>query len=200
MTSLLLLATPLLIQARMPLALLATWAHCWIMFVQLLSPAPPGPFPPGHCPATLSPGYNAAGGFVAKVQDSALGLIKLHLVRLCPSIQQFQVSLQDRPTFQQISTCSQLSVICKFINERLNSLIHVVNKNTEQSWPQHRPLRDTTGAWPQLDAAPFTTTLWARPSSQFLTQHRVLLSKPRAASLSRTVLWETVSKALLKSK
>ncbi|RMC15225.1 hypothetical protein DUI87_07409 [Hirundo rustica rustica] len=32
LTSLLLLATPFLIQARMPLALLATWAHCWLMF------------------------------------------------------------------------------------------------------------------------------------------------------------------------
>ncbi|RMC09948.1 hypothetical protein DUI87_12735 [Hirundo rustica rustica] len=58
-----------------------------------------------------------------------------------------QVSLQSHPTFQQIDTCSQLSVICKFINERLNTLIHVINKNIEQNWPQHRPLRDTTGAW-----------------------------------------------------
>jgi len=30
-TSLLLLATLFLIQARMPLAFLATWAHCWLM-------------------------------------------------------------------------------------------------------------------------------------------------------------------------
>ncbi|RMC15251.1 hypothetical protein DUI87_07438 [Hirundo rustica rustica] len=46
-----------------------------------------------------------------------------------------------------MDTHSQLSVICKFTNERLNTLIHVTNKNIEQSWPQHRPLRDTTGAW-----------------------------------------------------
>ena len=52
--SLLLLATPFLIQARMPLAFLATWAHCWLMFSwlststprsfsigQLSSPSPP---------------------------------------------------------------------------------------------------------------------------------------------------------------
>ena len=31
-TSLFLLATLFLIQARMPLAFLATWAHCWLMF------------------------------------------------------------------------------------------------------------------------------------------------------------------------
>ncbi|CAN0153369.1 unnamed protein product, partial [Bubo scandiacus] len=33
--SLSLLAMPFLIQARIPLALLATWAHCWLMFSQL---------------------------------------------------------------------------------------------------------------------------------------------------------------------
>ncbi|RMC14227.1 hypothetical protein DUI87_09318 [Hirundo rustica rustica] len=112
------------------------------------------------------------------MQGSALGLSKLHLIGLCPSVQSFQISLLSHPTFQQINTHSQLSVICEFTNERLNTLIHAINKNIEQNWPQHRPLRDTTGDWPQLDAAPFTTTLWVQPSSQFLTQQRVLLSKP----------------------
>ncbi|TRZ18655.1 hypothetical protein HGM15179_008453 [Zosterops borbonicus] len=115
------------------------------------------------------------------MQDLSFGLIKLHLIGFCPSIQLFQISLQSPPTFQQINTCSQLSVICKFTNERLN----VVNKSIEQNWPQHRPLRDTTGDCPQLDAAPFTTTLWARPSSQFLTQQRVVLYKLWAASFSQ---------------
>ncbi|TRZ22529.1 hypothetical protein HGM15179_004575 [Zosterops borbonicus] len=88
------------------------------------------------------------------------------------------ISLQSPPPFQQINTCSQLSVICKFTIERPNTLIHVVNKNIEQNQPQHRPLRDTTGDCPQLDAPPFPTTLWAQPCSQFLTQQRVLLPKP----------------------
>ncbi|RMC05423.1 hypothetical protein DUI87_18615 [Hirundo rustica rustica] len=147
MTSLLLLATPFLIQARMPLALLATRAHCWLMF-SCCRPVPPGPFLLGtvqpHCPQPIT----LQGVIVAKVQDSALGLIKLHLVRLCPYIQLSQISLQSHPIFQQIDTCSQLSVMCKFTNEGLNSLIHVINKNIEQNWPQHRPLRDTTGDWP----------------------------------------------------
>ncbi|TRZ07980.1 hypothetical protein HGM15179_019125 [Zosterops borbonicus] len=68
------------------------------------------------------------GVIVAKMQHLALGLIKLHLIGLCPSIQPFQVSLQSPPTFQQIDTCSQLSVVCKFTNERFNSLIHVINQ------------------------------------------------------------------------
>ncbi|RMC03947.1 hypothetical protein DUI87_19284 [Hirundo rustica rustica] len=58
-----------------------------------------------------------------------------------------KVSLQSPPTFQQIYTCSHLGVICKFAKERLIALIHVINKNIEQSWPQHRPLRNTTGDW-----------------------------------------------------
>ncbi|RMC14154.1 hypothetical protein DUI87_09244 [Hirundo rustica rustica] len=135
MTSLLLLATLFLVEARMPLALLATWAHCWLMFSRL-SPVPPGPFPPGHCPATPIKPQEV---IVAKVQDSALGLIKLHLIRLCPSIQLFHISLQSPPIFQQINTRSQLSVIHKFTNERFNTLIRVINKNIEQNWPSTDP-------------------------------------------------------------
>ncbi|KAF4803677.1 Kinesin-like protein KIF18A [Turdus rufiventris] len=37
------------------------------------------------------------------------------------------------------------TVICKFINERLNTLI---SKDIEQNRPQRRSLRDTTGDWP----------------------------------------------------
>ena len=52
----------------------------------------------------------------------------------------------------------------------------------------------------QLDLTPFTTTLWAWPSGQFFTQQRVYLSKPHDASFLRKILWETLSKALLKSR
>ncbi|RMC22463.1 hypothetical protein DUI87_00777 [Hirundo rustica rustica] len=199
MTSLLLLATPFLIQARMPLALLATWAHCWLMF-SCCHQYPQVPFLLGTVQPHRPQPITLQGVIVAKVQDSALGLIKPHPIGLCPSVQPFQVFLQSPSSFQQVDRCSQLRVICKFTNERLHAFIHVINKNIEQNWPQHRPLGDTTGDWPQLDAEPFTTTLWAQPSRQFLTQQRVLLSKPRAASLFRSMLWETVLKALLKSK
>ncbi|KAF4794994.1 hypothetical protein TURU_096801 [Turdus rufiventris] len=40
------------------------------------------------------------GVIVAKMQDSVLGLVKLHLIGFCPSIQLDQVSLQSPPTFQ----------------------------------------------------------------------------------------------------
>ncbi|RMC12069.1 hypothetical protein DUI87_11204 [Hirundo rustica rustica] len=105
MTSLLLLATPFLIQARMPLALLATWAHCWLMF-SCCHQYPQVPFLLGTVQPHHPQPITLQGVIVAKVQESALGLIKLHLVRLCPSIQQFQVSLQSHPIFQQIDTRS----------------------------------------------------------------------------------------------
>ncbi|TRZ19361.1 hypothetical protein HGM15179_007751 [Zosterops borbonicus] len=130
-------------------------------------------------------------------------LLKTSLLTCCPkspSIQPIQVFLQSPPALQQIHTCSQLGITGKFADGGLDPLIHVINENIEQSWPQHRPLGNTTGDCPQLDAAPFTTTLWVWPSSQFLTQQRGLLPNPWAASFARSVLWETVSKALLKSR
>ncbi|RMC13507.1 hypothetical protein DUI87_08583 [Hirundo rustica rustica] len=132
--TLLLLATPFLIQARMPLALLATWAHCWLTF-RSCHQHPQVPFLLGTVQPHRPQPITLQGVIVAKVQDSALGLTKLHLVRLCPSIQSFQVSLQSPPTFQQIDTCSQLSVIFQFTNQRLNTLIHVINKNIKQNRP-----------------------------------------------------------------
>ncbi|RMC19694.1 hypothetical protein DUI87_03258 [Hirundo rustica rustica] len=148
MTSLLLLATLFLIQARMPLVFLAIRAHCWAYVQPAVDQYPQVPFLLGTVQPHRPQPIMLKGVIVAKVQDLALGLIKLHLVRLCPSIQPFQISLQSHPTFQQIDTRSQLSVIHKFTNERFNTLIHVINKNIEQNWPQHRPLRDTTGDWP----------------------------------------------------
>jgi len=52
----------------------------------------------------------------------------------------------------------------------------------------------------QLDLTPFTTFLWAWPSSQFFTQQRAYLFKLWADSFSRRILWETVLKALIKSR
>jgi len=52
----------------------------------------------------------------------------------------------------------------------------------------------------QLHLSPFTTTLWAWPFRQFFTQQRVYLCKPQDASFSKGIQWETLSKALLKSR
>ncbi|RMC04907.1 hypothetical protein DUI87_18082 [Hirundo rustica rustica] len=83
MTSLLLLATPFLIQARMPLALLATWAHCWLMF-SCWHQHPQVPFLLGTVQPHHPQPIMLQGVIVAKVQDSGLGLTKRHPVGLCP--------------------------------------------------------------------------------------------------------------------
>ena len=86
---------------------------------------------------------------------------------------------------QQIDTHSQLSVAHKFTNERLHTLINVVNKVSNRTGPSRVPWGAPLLTGHQLDAAPFTSTLWAWLYRQFLTQHRVFLSNPWAASFSR---------------
>uniref|UniRef100_A0A8C8AAR1 Retinoic acid receptor responder 1 n=1 Tax=Otus sunia TaxID=257818 RepID=A0A8C8AAR1_9STRI len=70
----------------------------------------------------------------------------------------------------------------------------MLNRSGPKTQPWGTPL--LTGH--QSDLTPFTTTLWAQPSNHFFTQRSVCPSKPRAASFGRRMLWETLSKALLK--
>jgi len=58
------------------------------------------------------------------------------------------------------------------------SSIKILNRTGPSTNPWGTPL--VTGH--HLDVTPFTTDLWAWPSSQFFTQQRVYLSKPWAAS------------------
>jgi len=60
-TSLLLPAALFLIQARMPLAFLATWAHCWLTFSQL-STNTADLFPLHNFPAALPEACSTAWG------------------------------------------------------------------------------------------------------------------------------------------
>ncbi|KAF4795391.1 hypothetical protein TURU_093176 [Turdus rufiventris] len=98
MTSLLLLATPFLIEARMLLAFLATrrtagscsaavGQYSWVSF----------------CLATVQPLSSQPVMLqtvvVTKVQDLALGLVKFHFVEFSPSIQPVQLPL----TIQQMT-------------------------------------------------------------------------------------------------
>ena len=121
-TSLFLLATLFLVQARMPLALLATWAQ--LAHVQLSSNQPPlVPFlftviqPLSPKPIALH------GVIVAKVQDLALGLAEPHPIHLSPAIQLLLIPLKGLPALRQINTTSLLGVICKFTEGTLNPLI-----------------------------------------------------------------------------
>jgi len=133
------------------------------------------------------------------VQDLALSFAELHAAGLSPAIQPVHIALQGPPLPRQINTpvslvsSAKLLRVCPMPSSR--SLIKISNRTGLSIDPWGTPL--VTGH--QLVLTPFTTTLWNRPSSQFLTQPKVYLSKPWAASFSRRILSETVLKALLKS-
>ncbi|KAK4829679.1 hypothetical protein QYF61_005972 [Mycteria americana] len=115
-TALVLLATLFLIQARMPLAFLGTWAHCWLIFTQ--------------------PSTNTPRSFSARQLSS-------HSSPSLPSIQPVQVPLQSLPTLQQINTPAQLGVICKLTESTLDPFVQIIDKDVKQNWPQHRALGNT---------------------------------------------------------
>ena len=76
------------------------------------------------------------------------------------------------------------------------SLMNILNKtgSSTSHW-EHYLSTDL-----QLDSALMITTLWALPVSKFSIHLTVHSSIPHFLSLSTRMLWETVSKALLKSK
>ncbi|KAK4831331.1 LOW QUALITY PROTEIN: hypothetical protein QYF61_016820, partial [Mycteria americana] len=115
-TALVLLATLFLIQARMLLAFLATWAHCQLVFTRL-STNTPRSFSARQLPSHSSPSL-VAGVVVTQVQDPALGLVEPHTIDLSPWIQPLQVPLQSLPALQQINTPAQLGVICKLTENK----------------------------------------------------------------------------------
>jgi len=140
------------------------------------------------------------GVVVTEVQDLALGHVETPTDGLGPSMQPVQIPLQILPTLEQVDTPTQLGVICKLTEGPLNPSSISLRKMLSKTGPkaEHWGTPLVTGR--QLDLTPFTTTLCARPFSQFFIQRRVHPSKPWAASFSRRMLWGTVSKALLKPR
>ncbi|RMC19208.1 hypothetical protein DUI87_03813 [Hirundo rustica rustica] len=85
MSSLLLLATPFLIQARMPLALLATWAHCWLMS-SCCPPVPPRSLSSWALSSHAFPTLTLQGVIVAKLDKVLWRAEKMNRHwRSCPS-------------------------------------------------------------------------------------------------------------------
>ena len=80
---LVLLMALLLIKARISLAFLAAWAHCWLMFSQVSTITPRSLF----SPQLSSPKPVAIHRAVTKVQDLADCLIECHVTGLRPSSQ-----------------------------------------------------------------------------------------------------------------
>lgn len=101
-----------LIEARMPMAFLATLAHCLLMFRQMLTNTPRSISSTVF--QTLCPKPVALPRVVVtKVQDLSLGLLELHPIGLNRVIQPVQIPLKGLFTLRKIKAFSQLDVICK---------------------------------------------------------------------------------------
>lgn len=91
---------------------------------------------------------------------------------------------------------SSFGIMCKLPESALYPIIQIVNKDMTCYWTQQRwLLRDATGNQVPAWLVPPTTISWAQHSSWFsthLSTYSVLII------LAPRILWETVSKALLK--
>ncbi|KAK4817624.1 LOW QUALITY PROTEIN: hypothetical protein QYF61_021527, partial [Mycteria americana] len=125
------------------------------------------------------------GVVVTQVQDLALSFVEPHTIDLSPWIQPVQVPLAFLPSSRStlphnlVSSANLLRVHSIPLSR---SLIKILNRTGPSTEPWGTPL--VTGR--QLDLTPFTTTLWARPSSQFFTQQRGQCSKSSKCSLALT--------------
>lgn len=94
-------------QTRMPLATLAIWAHCWLMFSRLLS----------SIPSTLSeqfsscslPSLYCSAGLLChklKTQHLAIMAVECHTIGFGPLTQPIYIPLQSLPTPKQINSAA----------------------------------------------------------------------------------------------
>jgi len=198
-TSLFLLATLFLTQVRMLWAFLATWAHCWLVFSRL-STNTPRSFSARQLSSHSSPSLLALHGVVVtKMQDPALGLVEPHTAGLGPSIQPDLIPLQSLPTLEQIDTPTQLGVICILTEGALNPLIQTIGNDVKQNWPQYRALGNTTPDWPPPGFNSVHHNSLG-PAFQSIFYPKSMPVQAMSSHFSRRMLWETVSKALLKSR
>lgn len=128
--ALLLLAPLFLIQARMPLAFLPTWAPAGS------GSASVDQHPQGlsHPLQLLCPSLELQGVIVARGTRGTKGTLEPHAHGLGPEIQPVQVPLHSLPTLQHIDTATQLGVICQSAHGRLNPLMQISMKNVKQDW------------------------------------------------------------------
>lgn len=109
-----------------------------------------------------------------KCKTRYLVLLSLIFLVLVPwfSPSRFFCSL---PTFQRIDSHTQVSVVCKVTEGVFDPLIIQISyKDNKQD--RFQPWGTPLVTWHQMGAGPFTITLGAWPSSQFLRQQRMPLS------------------------
>ncbi|KAF4803090.1 hypothetical protein TURU_020535 [Turdus rufiventris] len=126
--ALLLLATLLLTQARMPLAFLATWAHPGSCSAAATSS-------PRSFPATLSQPVALPGIVVTQGQDPVLGLVEPHTFGLGHDPAWPDPSAEPSwPPAEQHSHPIQCHLQ---IDRVFYPLIHIINKDIKQSWSHY---------------------------------------------------------------
>ena len=154
----------------MPLAFLATWAHCRLIFSQLSTSTPWVLFRQAAFHPLFPNPVALHGVTVTHMQHPALSLVEFHTTGLGPSIQPVQIPLQSLSTLKQFNNPAQLRVTCNFTEAALDpssrSLIKISNTTGPTTEPWETPLVTIC----QLDLILFTTTLWPQPFIQFFTQ------------------------------
>ncbi|KAF4792188.1 hypothetical protein TURU_124321 [Turdus rufiventris] len=173
-TVLVLLATLLLIQARMPLAL-ATWEH----LAHTAGPALSDLFQPLFAQLVALP-----GDVVTQEQSSALGFAEPHTIA---SVHQSSLQRSLCRAFlplQQINTLAELGAIHKLTEGVCESLAQI-NIDTKQNWPSSEPWGTPLVTICQMGVTPLTTTLGLATQPVFN-----LAKSPFSQAMSRQFLQE----------
>ncbi|KAJ7410705.1 hypothetical protein BTVI_52727 [Pitangus sulphuratus] len=75
------------------------------------------------------------GAVVTQMRDPSFGFVDSHRIGLSPSIQHVQISRQNLPALQQISTHAQLGV-SKLTEGAFKPIVQMTDKD-KQNWPQY---------------------------------------------------------------
>ncbi|GAB0184583.1 cAMP-dependent protein kinase inhibitor alpha [Grus japonensis] len=78
------------------------------------------------------------------VQDLALGLVELHVVRMDPPLQPVKVPLDGIPSLQCVNHTTLLGVVGKLAEGALDPTVHITDKDVKQCWSHYRALRNAT--------------------------------------------------------
>ena len=72
-----------------------------------------------------------------KVQDLALGFVKLYKVLLGLLLEPIRISLNGVLFLRHVDHTPQLGVICKLAEGALNPLINVIDEDIKEDWSWH---------------------------------------------------------------
>ncbi|KAK4831083.1 hypothetical protein QYF61_015281 [Mycteria americana] len=136
-----------------------------------------------------------SGVALTQVQDPALGLVEPHEVHISPLLELVQVPLDGILSLRCVNCTTQLGVICKLAEGALKPTVYVTDEDIKHMDAEGRHLSPIS-----INIELLTTTLWMRPSHQFLIHRTVHPSNPYLSNSERRTLWRTMSKALQKSR